>query len=544
MDWKEDNHRVRHHILLIEDSPDDAEWMSVLLAEGKPYQYDVTHVSSIANAMELFPQITFDAILCDLSLPDAHGIEHVKALLDIYVDIPLLVITANENDENAIFAVNYGAEDFIIKGKTNAYLLGRAVKYAIERNEGKKALKSALQENQDLLEAVYAILIAFDDGYRLTQWNIHAEEVFGISQRQVLGKEILNCGVPWDTLRLLGGLERCQDAKAPVFLKDLNFTKKDGLQGYFDVSLTPRRKNPTAFLMFAKDVTNEKLLEQQLFLEQKLQSIGQLAAGIAHEINTPIQYVGDNLHFLDKEYQELIALLDRYDALLNDADGFLLQNEVVKTGYDIIQKTDISFLKEEIPIAIKQSLEGAQHITKIVAALKEFALPGSSTKVQTDIHRALENALIVLKHEWKYASEITTSFDPQFPLLFCRPSELNQVFLHLIINAVHAIKDRYATCPDSKGAITVATRVRGEDVEIRFSDNGCGISPEKLSKIFDPFFTTKEVGVGSGQGLNIVYDLIVNKHSGFIYVDSQENIGTTFVIRLPIDGKSKVSLEK
>lgn len=279
----------------------------------------------------------------------------------------------------------------------------------------------------------------------------------------------------------------------------------------------------------------KKAIEEQLRQSQKLESIGRLAAGIAHEINTPIQYIGDNSAFLKGAFKDLYAVLRAYGCLLETAKTGQIDKERINKMESAIQAADLSFLEEEIPSAIEQSIEGVSHVSKIVTSMKEFSHPGRGKKDLTDINHALDNTITVARNEWKYVAELTTDFDDSLPLVPCNPGELNQVFLNMIINASHSIEDALKDQPGKKGSILIRTLHKGKWVQIRISDTGKGIPKEIQDKIFDPFFTTKQVGKGTGQGLAISHSVIVDKHNGRISFETQPEKGTTFIIDLPVD---------
>jgi len=291
-----------------------------------------------------------------------------------------------------------------------------------------------------------------------------------------------------------------------------------------------------------QDITKWKVLESQLVQAQKLEAVGQLAAGIAHEINTPIQYVGDNTRFLMDAFKDMARLLEKYQHFVDAfRTGSTWENAVqeVENGK---KEIDLSYLAEEIPKAIKQTLEGVDRVAEIVRAMKEFSHPGPKEKTPANLNRAIENTIMVARNEWKYVAEMVTDFDPHPPLVPCLPNEFNQVVLNLIINAVHAIKD--VVGDGSKGTITIATRNTGDTVEIRVSDTGTGIPPAIQTKIFDPFFTTKEVGKGTGQGLTIARSIVVDKHGGTIHFETEPGKGTTFMIHLPLGDESGKAYDK
>jgi signal transduction histidine kinase len=190
-------------------------------------------------------------------------------------------------------------------------------------------------------------------------------------------------------------------------------------------------------------------------------------------------------------------------------------------------------LKEEVPRAIEQTLDGVNRVAKIVRAMKEFSHPSSEGKVAADVNRLIDNTITVANNEWKYVADLVRDFDPSLPLVPCIAGELNQVILNLIVNAAHAIGESIKADPGRKGIITITTRAAEAGVEIRVKDTGTGIPVEARAKIFDPFFTTKAVGKGTGQGLTIAHGVIVKKHGGRLSFETEMGVGTTFVIHLP-----------
>ncbi len=282
-------------------------------------------------------------------------------------------------------------------------------------------------------------------------------------------------------------------------------------------------------------IVDLKNTQSQLIQSEKLASIGQLAAGIAHEINTPIQYVGDNTRFLKDAFNDIIILFNKYEQLSEVPGGVTVLEEFMKEIKSAIEEADMNYLKEEIPRAIKQTMEGIERVSVIVRSMKEFSHPGVKEKTSMDINRAIENTVTVSSNEWKYVAEIETDPDPSLPPVHCLPGELNQVFLNMIINAAQAIGDVVNNDPNGKGVIRISTLKDGDYAKISISDTGPGIPEEIQTRIFDPFFTTKEVGKGTGQGLAISRSVIVEKHGGDIGFETKAGKGTTFVIRVPIE---------
>ena len=271
----------------------------------------------------------------------------------------------------------------------------------------------------------------------------------------------------------------------------------------------------------------------QLLNSEKLAGIGQLAAGIAHEINTPIQYIGDNVRFFQESFEDIDNHLSLCDQLLHHTENIQLASFVEK--FEQSKKDlDMDFLREEIPQAIDQTLNGVSHVSQIVRSMNSFSHPGTKEKALTNINEALETTITVSRSEWKYVADMETDLDANLPKTPCFPGELNQVFLNMVINAAQAIGNQLKGENKGKGLIRIQTRTHENEVEISISDSGSGIPKKVQDKIFDPFFTTKEVGKGTGQGLAISWSVIVDKHGGKIWFETDES-GTTFFIRLPTD---------
>ncbi len=276
----------------------------------------------------------------------------------------------------------------------------------------------------------------------------------------------------------------------------------------------------------------------QLSEGRRLESIGQLAAGVAHEINTPCQYIGDNVEFLDGSFRQLEEVLTAHEELLAAAESGTVDPTHVAKVREAETSADLEFLREEIPKAIVQAREGVSRVSKIVLAMKDFSHPGSVEKAPFDLNRAIESTITVARNEWKYVADLETDFDPDLPPVPCLAAELNQVILNIVVNAAHAIGSLEAVARGERGRITVRTRCEDRCAVIEIADTGAGIPEEIRHKIFDPFFTTKEVGKGTGQGLALARAVVVDKHAGKIAVESEVGRGTTFRIELPLDGDS------
>ncbi len=276
-------------------------------------------------------------------------------------------------------------------------------------------------------------------------------------------------------------------------------------------------------------------VEIQLRQAQKLEAIGQLAAGIAHELNTPIQFIGDNMRFIQQSVEGYRQAFTPLAEMLEAARNEQLTKDHISTAESAIIEADLDYLSSEVPAAIDQTLDGISRITTIVQAMKEFSHPGAKEITLADLNRAIKNTTTVARNEWKHVADLKLNLDPQLPLVPCHVNAINQALLNLIINASHAIGDALDAQTNEKGLITITSRSMDGQVEIRITDSGTGIPNEIHSRLFDPFFTTKQVGRGTGQGLSVTYNSIVKHHGGSITFDTEIDKGTTFIIRLPIE---------
>ena len=279
----------------------------------------------------------------------------------------------------------------------------------------------------------------------------------------------------------------------------------------------------------------------ELRLAQKLESVGRLAAGVAHEINTPIQYVGDGVAFLQSAHadqEQLIAAYREAFFRLGSGEPAASVLAAVRTAE---QDVDLEFMKVEIPKAFERTLQGVERVAAIVRAMKEFAHPDVNEHSPADLNHAIETTLLVAHNEYKYSAQVEITLG-SIPEIMCNVGELNQVFLNLIVNAAHAIQD--SGRDSATGRITITTTAARDGVIVSIGDNGCGIPQENLEKIFDPFFTTKPVGRGTGQGLAIARSIVAEKHGGSIDVLSTVGVGTRFLIKLPINGRAAATPSK
>ncbi len=430
------------------------------------------------------------------------------------------------------------ATALLVSVMTALFFSTRGLIEAGARRRGAEVLHQAHKDSETLLNCVPSLLIVLDANGCIQQWNKAATMILAWPETTVLGKTLDACGVNWLTA---GVSSRVAAYVQPPTGSGLDGVKleRNGVVRFLGLrAIQLNTEGATGTLIVGADITERMALEEQLRQAQKLESIGQLAAGIAHEINTPTQYIGDNVQFLKGAFHDLRLVLENYDRLLVAAKGNVLSGETLQKVSAAPEDTDVSYLLDEIPKAIDQTLEGVSRVSALVGAMKDFSHPGTKEKVELDLNRAIESTLTVASNEWKYVADMETDYDASLPMVSCLPGEFHQAILILIVNAAHAIADVIGKGRREKGKIKVQTRNYPDWDEVRIEDTGPGIPENIRARIFDPFFTTKEIGKGTGQGLAIARSVIVDKHGGTIHFETEEGKGTTFIIRLPRDGKT------
>lgn len=386
-----------------------------------------------------------------------------------------------------------------------------------------------------LLDVVPMAIIATGCDGMITHWNQTAAIIFGVHKEDAVGRRLSDCGVQWVDRAQILRFEKNMLETRHASEDDAAFLNAD--QDKRLVGLTARfiavsQPQTPGYIITGADVTDRRAMQVQASHTQKMEAIGQLSAGIAHEINTPTQYVSDNLSFLNEGWSSTHALMVLYRKALEAASESIpekLRAELKQAE----EKFDFEFISAEMPKAIEQANDGVRRVAKIVRAMKEFSHPDAAEKSTVDINRAIETTVTVARNEWKYVAEVKTEFDEKLPPVPCYAGELNQVILNLIINAAHAIKDVVRES-GPKGLITIRTSNNEDFAEISISDTGTGIPEAIRSRVFDPFFTTKEVGKGTGQGLALAHSVIRKKHKGKIWFESEVGKGTTFFVQLPM----------
>jgi PAS domain S-box-containing protein len=483
------------------------------------------------------------AIVADLDLPGDRGAQFVK---DVKGDaalrrVPLIVLAGDDRDASR--SLELGADDFLAKPYGVEQLRARiavAIRWAraydtlqsqhaeLVRVHGLLAAGEA-RTRAILDTAQEAILLLGLDGL-VRDVNPAATRTFGWTAAGAVGRSFSEELVaPRSREALRADLLDASLGRSCVVRPALG-VRMSGAEFPMECRITRiETQGRSELCAFVRDVSEAKRLEFELHQSQKLEAVGRLAAGIAHEINTPIQFIGDNTRFLQDAFQSTNAMLGHDARALAEAG----LPEATRAALERArEELDLPYVLEQVPRAIARTLDGVQRVATIVRAMKEFAHPDQKEMASTDLNRALQATLDVARNEYKYVADVETSFSP-LPLVTCHAGDLNQVFLNLIVNAAHAIAD-VVRGTSRRGVIRVATRLDGAAVEVAVTDSGWGIPEEIRDKIFEPFFTTKEIGRGTGQGLAIARS-IVEKHRGAIRFETAVGEGTTFFVVLPVD---------
>jgi PAS domain S-box-containing protein len=401
--------------------------------------------------------------------------------------------------------------------------------------DAKNQAEQAARERGEILATVDAFFICVNGEGVVTTWTPRAEIIFGISLDEALGKPFTELRIQWSWKEVAVAMAKANDTINSIRVEKIRLARQNRKEVFLKLTVSPICDDRgVTYVFMGEDISDRLALEHDLVQAQKLESIGHLAAGIAHEINTPTQFVGDNVRFLSDSFSDLAAVLDRHRVLLLSAKAGTCTPDLIEACEAEARRVDLDYLTEEVPKAIAQTSEGITRIATIVRAMKEFAHPGSDEKTCVDLNRAIESTVTVARNEWKYIADLTTDLASDLPLVPCLLGQFNQVILNMIVNATHAIAD-VVKGTGVKGTISITTRLVDGWVEVRITDSGTGIPEEIRGKIFDPFFTTKEVGKGTGQGLAIAHSVIVDKHHGTIAIESTVGEGATFIVRLPLD---------
>ena len=455
------------------------------------------------------------------------------AAFGLYLTRPLLVLRA------AAAELGRGNLDIQLTSHTRDEF-GEVTTAFAEMAANIRRLLATVAAQKQHLEDIFAslgemVLVCTPDGV-ITSANQSTSTTLGYDRAELIGQKLdtLLDRSHFDELqRRALGREACA---AEPDQADVRMKRKDGRFVVVSVSASLLRTElgeRTGVICVAQDLSERRRLEAELRQAHKLQAIGRLASGVAHEINTPVQFVSDSVHFARGAASDLSRLIGQYQAGLRSAEAGTSLAEAFDGARELESDVNLPYLFEKLPGALDRSIEGLERIAEIVQSMKIFAHPGQAQMAPADLNQAIRSTLAIALSEYKYIAELETDFQ-ELPAVLCHVGEINQVVLNLVVNAAHAIGDRSSLL--GKGRITVRTRTEGDSVVISVSDTGSGIPEAIRDQIFDPFFTTKDVGKGTGQGLSVARAAVVEKHRGELTFETENGKGTTFFVRLPIAG--------
>ena len=533
-------------ILVVEDEQQVAGYIESCL---KRFDYNCAgSVRSGKSALMAAAESKPDLVLMDISLEgEIDGVETARRIQSL--NIPVLYITGSAEETTLTRAMQTEPAGYLVKPfepiDLRVAIESALIQHASSKRRAEDATRQTELKFRALFESIAEGVFRSSPSGEFLLINPALARMLGYSTAEDLMRSVkdIRRQLYVDPTRRLE-LERLMNEKGSVKGFESELCRRDGSTFWARENvraIKDERGNVVCYEGIIEDISDRKkgereraLMEIQLQQALKLEAVGQLAAGIAHEINTPTQYVGDNTRFLQDAFADLSKILECCGQLVEARRAGKPDTSLFAELETKIREADLAYLNREIPRAVSQSLEGVARVAKIVRAMKEFSHPGGDEKQSVDLNHAIESTITVCRNEWKYVAEMVTDLEPDLPMVPCLPDEFNQVILNLIINAAHAIGDVIGSTENTKGTITIRTRSEGNWVEIRVSDTGTGIPLEARPKIFTPFFTTKEIGKGTGQGLAISRAVIVGKHGGTIDFETAVGRGTTFIIRLPL----------
>jgi two-component system NtrC family sensor kinase len=414
------------------------------------------------------------------------------------------------------------------------------VRDVTERQRNREELQLALSQAQaireqldSVLDCAPAYIVALDSTGAIKFINRVAD---GRRKEEVVGLDWVSFVPLAEQEQTRAHLQNVLRTGEPASF-ELVVNEANGRTAWYSCFMGPMRSGDqvTGAVIIAQETTAVRRVQDELAAAQRLAAVGTLAAGIAHEINTPMQFVSDSLHFLRESARDMMTLIVKLKALqqFSNEDNRDATNAAREDVASAEEAADLPYITEQVPKAFERCIDGLGRMTAIVRSLKEFAHPATQEPSAVDLNRAIQNTLTIARNEYKYVADLETDLG-DVPWVVCHVNDINQVVLNLVVNAAHAITDQ-VNSTGGKGVIRVVTRSEGEWVVVSISDTGGGIPEQIRHRVFEPFFTTKEVGKGTGQGLAIAWS-IVEKHRGTLTFETEPGKGTTFFIRLPAAG--------
>ncbi|MEZ5359816.1 MAG: ATP-binding protein [Candidatus Zixiibacteriota bacterium] len=496
-------------VLLIDDDEDEFIITNDTLDSIKEIKYNVTWAPNTEDAIETLKDRQYDIILLDYYLGAETGLDALVQIRKCDKKTPVIVLTGLSDIKIDIEFMHAGAVDYIVKDDLSGPLLERTIRYAIERNNINMALSTLVKRHSTIINAVPVAIYLKNYKNEYIEVNDYFCELIGKSKEDIIGKSIYEIcdGIMAKQLDELDKEAFYFDEPKQNYEIKLDVNNNESMRvSITRIPLTSSGEKTENIVGLIQDITQMHNSRQQLIQSEKLAAIGQLAAGVAHEINNPVGYIKSNLGIMSRYLDKLHQVFE------------IEAPQILESQQEII---------DDFREAINESIDGTTRIINIVSDLKNFARLDKAEMDVADLNQGIISTLNIVNNELKYKCEVFKELG-DIPQLYCRLNQLNQVFLILLINAGQAITEN--------GKIHISTMADEQNIYIKIRDNGSGIPEPILNRIFEPFFTTKEVGKGTGLGLSLAYDIIV-KHNGIINVNSEIGVGTEFTITLPIKTK-------
>ncbi len=523
-------------VLYVEDDPGDAKLVRrALLSKTEDVRPQRTFSVDIAESgekcFEKLAKEKYDVLLVDYNLPKMSGMDVLAQIIEEGYDAPVIMVTGSGDEETAVNAMKRGAKDYIVKAGDYLRPLPLTIQNVVaqyevakEKRRVEEALRESEEKNRNLIEYANDAIFTLDLNGAFQLVNKKFEEITGIKREEVIGKKMVEIElIEPEYSELVDQDIKKKIRGEPGEPYEIEIINREGERKYLELSTTAviEKGKIVGIQGIGRDITERKKLEQELVQADKLASIGQLVAGVAHEINNPIAYIKSNNHSLASYLQDITSLLTEYRRLkaLEDPSQF---ESVIKRIGEKEAEIDLDFVLEDLNKLLEENQEGIERIATIVKELRFFARPEEAPFEYADLNEELDKALKIAQHEFRDRIKVNKEYG-HIPQVLCHASQLSQVFLNILLNAGQAIAD--------EGTVTIKTFGKDDKIVVEISDDGCGMDKETMKHIFDPFFTTRGVS-GTGLGLSVSYG-IIKRHNGEIRVKSEVGKGTTFTIELP-----------
>lgn len=411
------------------------------------------------------------------------------------------------------------------------------------RKRAEQEMALAAQDIEMLLDSIRSILVSLDGENRIRRFNASAEAVLGLKAASVVGRDFFSVELDWDGETVREAIDASRKTLHPVRVDEVLCRIPNDGERLLGLTVNPvpsPQGEMPGVLILGQDLSEIKAREFKAVHERRMQAIGQLAAGIAHEINTPIQYVSYNAGFLNESFADVLELVAAYERLAEAAAGQpLASGEALAAAVRKVrakeEAIDLEYLRQEIPSAIANTRKGIDQVSEIVRAMRQMSHPGTGDMLFFDVNASVRDIVTVTRNAWKHVAEVQLDLAPDLPMVYGLPQEVSQVLLNVVLNATQAVEERVVREPWVRGCLAISTSVVGEHLVVAVSDNGFGIPEDVQGRVFDPFFTTKAAGKGTGQGLAISH-AVMARHGGGIDFKTRLAEGTTFFVRFPAEG--------